>query len=392
MNPNILTNEVQDYINDNLNADANKIALAKSPFVNVSSAELATQIIAKRKAKQKLPTWYNAENIYFPPVLSIEQTSSESTAHFKSTLAKGEVLLDLTAGLGVDSFYFAKKVKQVYSCEINEELSHISTHNAKSLNATNITCLATDGLEFIKNTATKIDTIFVDPARRNTSGKVFKLADCTPNIVAHLDLLLNKCERIIVKTSPLLDISAGLSELKNVSEIHILSVKNECKELDWVIDGAYNGNTKIICASINGEAKIVTIPLNELKQNAVIADNEIAGYLYEPDVALMKSGAFDWIAYQFNLKKLESQSHLYIADVAKPEFVGRIFEIKSVISLNELKKSRGLKGNVIVRNFPDQAENLVKKYKIESAREEFIIFTKNISGYVVLFADIIQYF
>jgi precorrin-6B methylase 2 len=392
MNKNILTKEVQAYINANLDADVNKIALAKSPFPNISAAELANQITAKKKSKTKLPTWFNKENIYYPSVLSIEQTSSEQTAIYKASLTKGEVLIDVTAGLGVDSYYFAKKAKQIYSCEINRELSQISAYNAELLNANNITCLATDGLEFIKTTNIQFNTVYVDPARRSTSGKVFKLSECTPNIVAHLADLLALTERVIIKTSPLLDITAGLAELKNVSEIHIVSVKNECKELLWVLDKDFTSQSNMVCATLNNATKTVAIPQNQTGNKAIIAQGEIKGYLYEPDVALMKSGAFDWIANQFDFQKLENQSHLYLSDQIKPEFLGRIFDIKYVMTVSELKKSKQLTGNVIVRNFPEKAENLVKKYKITPSADDFLIFTKGVKGYMIIVAKIIQYY
>ncbi|RZL29773.1 MAG: hypothetical protein EOO96_19515, partial [Pedobacter sp.] len=284
MNENILNDEVQKYIHEHINADVNKIALAKPLFKNISSAELAGQIAAKKKSIHKLPTWFKTENIYYPALLSIEQCSSEPTAQYKANLARGKSLVDLTSGFGVDSFFFAKKSDHVYSCEINEELASISTHNAKVLGAENIEVLATDGIEFLKNTAQNFGTIYIDPARRNQSNKVFKLKDCTPDVTEHLDLFLSKAERIIIKTAPLLDISAGLTELKNVNEIHIVSVKNECKELLWVIDKGFKGDTKIVCATLNDTLKSFEFYLSDLKLETTIAKTEPKGYLYEPDV------------------------------------------------------------------------------------------------------------
>ena len=168
MNKNILGKEVQAYIDSHLNADVSKIVLSKSPFPEVSPAELANQIAAKKKAEKKLPTWFNTKEIYYPTTLSIEQTSSEDTAAYKSTLTKGKRLIDITAGYGVDSFYFSKKMEEVYSCEINEELSAISAHNAELLAAKSIQCLAADGLAYLSENEVAFDTIYVDPARRST--------------------------------------------------------------------------------------------------------------------------------------------------------------------------------------------------------------------------------
>ncbi len=392
MNQNILDPAVQKYIVDHIKDDVNKIALSKSVFEGISSTALAGQIAAKKKSQYKLPTWYNQKFIYYPPLLSIEQCSSESTAMYKANLAIGTTLIDLTGGFGVDSFFFAKKVKNVISCELNNDLSKITAHNASVLAVSNLQCVAGDGVDTLKNYSSAIDTIYIDPARRSGSSKVFKLKDCTPDVSALLPLFLEKAKRTIIKTAPLLDISAGIAELQNVSEIHIVSVKNECKELIWVIDQNYTAEPNIICAAINENTKILSFKLSDLQTPISIAATLPTGYLYEPDVALLKSGAFNFIGKQFNLQKLHQHSHLYYSDIINQAFLGRIFEIKSMLSLNELKKEKNLVGNVIVRNFPEKAEALVKKYKIKPSHKEFIIFTQTNQGYLVIKASIIQHY
>jgi len=392
MNVNILAEEVQAYINEHIDADVNKIALAKPMFNNISATEIAAQIAAKKKAKHKLPSWYKQSNIYYPPLLSIEQCSSEITAAYKANLIVGRTLIDLTAGFGVDSFFFTKQAEEVYSCEINNTLAAINAHNAEVLGAKKITVIPSDGILFLQSTTKKFDTIYLDPARRNQSAKVFKLKDCTPDVTQHLSFLLTKAKRIIIKTAPLLDITAGLSELKNVSEIHIVSVKNECKELLWVIDENYAVSPTICCATLNEQTKTFSFAIGDLKQQIDIAELKTTGYLYEPDVALLKSGAFNLIALRFNIQKIHQQSQLYYSEEIKPSFLGRIFKIDAILSVNELKKEKELLGNVIVRNFPERAENLVKKYKIKPSQHSFIIFTQNSSGFVAIKATIIQHY
>lgn len=392
MNINLFAKEVQEYINGHLSVDVSKIVLAKSPFAEVSAAELANQIAAKKKAEKKLPTWFHQENIIYPSTLSVEQTSSEDTASYKRQLIKGDRVLDITAGFGVDSYYFAKKAKQVFSCEINPQLSAITAHNAKILGLINLTCLATDGLEFLKQSEENFGTIYVDPARRNSSGKVFKLADCTPNVVEHLDLLLSKAERVIIKTSPLLDIHAGLAELRNVSAIHIVSVRNECKELLWILDAGFEGEPQIVCATLNNYTKTVELPFNDHPTTAYLKEEIKQGFLYEADAALMKSGAFNAVANTYGLQKLAKQSHLYYSEQIETTFAGRIFEIETALAPNELKKLKDLSGNVIVRNFPDKAENLVKKFKIKPDQQTFYLFTQLDGNYVVFKTKIVQYY
>lgn len=392
MNLNILTQAVQVYITEHIKDDVNKIALSKPIFEGVSSAELAGQVAAKKKSIHKLPTWYHHNLIYYPSLLSIEQTSSETTAAYKANLAFGETLIDLTAGFGIDSFFFAKKIKKVISCELDTDLSKISAHNSTVLGATNLACLAQNGIEFLTNYPSTIDTIYLDPARRSGSSKVFKLADCTPDVTVHLPLFLTKAKRIIIKTAPLLDISAGLAELQNVREIHIVSIRNECKELLWVMDKNYTGETSVVCATINETIKIFSFHLSALQTANHIGGDLPTGYLYEPDVALLKSGAFSFIGQHFHLQKLHQHSHLYFSDEVKSAFLGRIFEIKALLSLNELKKEKELIGNVIVRNFPEKADSLVKKYKIKPSNDDFIIFTQTTHGYIVIKAKIIQHY
>lgn len=392
MNVNLLDDAVQAYINTHMKSDVGQIALGKSTFDKVSAQEIAGQVAAKQKSIYKLPIWANTPRIYFPSLLSIEQCSSEKTAAYKASLAIGYTLIDVTSGFGVDSYYFSKNIKTVYSCEINSELSTIAAHNASVLGATNINQLTVDGIQYLTETEQHFDTIYIDPARRLNSGKVFKLSDCTPNVVVSLPLLLEKAKRIIIKTAPLLDISAGLAELSNVSEIHIISVKNECKELLWILDRGYRGMPVVHCITLNETSKSFSFNLNEMQTDLQYLQTELSTYLYEPDVALLKSGAFNLIGNRFNLQKLSSQSHLYTSDQANYAFPGRVFKINEVYNLNDFKKLKNLKGNVVVRNFPDKAANLTKKYKVKADHDIFIIFTQVNQTYTVILCTVLQHY
>ncbi|MCX2451652.1 hypothetical protein OQX61_10290 [Pedobacter sp. PLR] len=393
MNKNILASEVQEYINTHLTGDVFTIAMAKSPFPEVSSKELANQIAAKQKSVKKLPQWYHQELIYYPALISIEQCSSESTAAYKSGLAIGETLIDLTGGFGVDSLFFARKLKQVTHCEINPELSEIASHNALVLQQYNMEFLAMDGIAYLRETNISFDTIYIDPARRSSIGKVFMLKDCTPNVVEHLDLLLSKSKRIIIKTAPLLDFSAGLKELKNVSEIHVLSVKNECKELLWIVENEPSAQVKIVCTTLNEQEKSFSFFKGEEDTEAEIPELDLQQYLYEPDTALLKGGAFNLIASRYGLQKLHSQTQLYTSSKVLEEFPGRRFRINGLIAPADLKKEKDLRGNVIARNYRDKAEQLVKKYKIKPDQQRFLIFTQSKKqGYLVIDAHIEQHY
>ncbi|TKC06126.1 THUMP-like domain-containing protein [Pedobacter frigoris] len=393
MNKEILDRKVQEYIVANLRADVHRIAMGKSRFSGISSRELAEQIAAKKKSEKKLPTWYQTELVYYPPLLSIEQCSSETTAAYKAKLIKGTTLIDLTGGFGVDSYYFAKVADAVTHCEINPQLSEIARYNAGVLGQKNMQFLAGDGIAYLSEGVDRFDSIYIDPARRSSSGKVFMLRDCTPNVVEHLDLLLERSSRIIIKTAPLLDISAGLKELNNVAEIHIISTKNEVKELLWVIDKSPVEKVRITAVTLNDREKIFSFYKGEEETEAAFLETEIKKYLYEPDAALLKSGAFNLISSRFHLEKLDANTQLYHSDNYDSSFPGRIFKINSVISSGQLKKEKGLSGNVIVRNYPDKAEHLVKKYKIKADQDNFLIFTQSKkAGNVIINATIQQHY
>lgn len=393
MNKELTARHVQDYIHDNLNADVYKIAMAKSPFPGITGKELANQIASKKKSLRKLPTWFSTEFIYYPPLLSVEQCSSELTAAYKAGLTKGNTIIDVTGGYGVDSYYFSKHMQAVTHCEINEELSAIASYNGVLLKEENVQFICGDGIEFLKHTKHEFDCVYIDPARRSSSGKVFMLKDCTPDVVENLDLLLLKANRILIKTAPLLDLSAGLKELKHVAEIHIVSIKNECKELIWVIERDFKASTKIICTTLNTAHKQFSFVMDE-EGLTTIKGTIISGqYLYEPDVALLKSGAFNLIAERYGLQKFHPQTQLYISSAIHTEFPGRIFKIEEVMSAAKLKKDKNLVGNVIVRNYPDKAASLVDKYYIKPDDTQFMIFTQSSTeGKVIIRGTIIQHY
>lgn len=395
MNNRILDSEVQEYINGHLRADVHRIAMAKSPFEGVSGTELAGQIAAKNKCAKKLSSWYQREGIYYPALLSVEQSSSETTAQYKAGLILKGDLADLTGGFGVDSHYFTGTAKSVTHCEINEELSAIAAHNARVFGQGNIRFVAEDGLKYLRSTDQNFNTIYIDPARRSSSGKVFMLKDCTPDVTENMPLLLSKTNRIIIKTAPLLDITAGLKELSQVSEIHILSIKNECKELLWIIDRDIptGHSPKIVAITLNETIKTFSFLRNEEQQPGNIPGAALESYLYEPDAALLKTGAFNLIADTYQIKKLQHQTQLYTSDRIHMQFPGRIFKIQQVISAGELKREKELTGNVIVRNYPEKAESLVKKYKIRPGQKQFLIFCQTAAqGNTVIRAEIIQHY
>ena len=246
MNPDILHPDVQQYINDNLKKDVTKLAFQGSPFDTISTQELITQIASKQKCKKKLPTWYQTENIYFPPKINLEQTSSEITARYKSSIITGDSIVDITGGFGVDCYFFAQKFNNVTHCELNTNLSTIVNNNYQQLKIDNIKTVSGDGIAFLNNSTEKFDWIYLDPSRRDSSkNKVFLLEDCLPNVPENLGVLFSKSNNILIKNSPILDISRTIDELQFVKEIHIVAISNDVKELLFILEKGFSDSITI---------------------------------------------------------------------------------------------------------------------------------------------------
>lgn len=369
--------EIQKFIKENTGADITKLALQKNPFPEIDWILILNQIEARTKAKEKLPTWFAAENIIYPSKISVEQTSSEKTAAYKASLISGKCLIDLTGGFGVDDYYFSKKFKSITHCEINEELSAIVSHNVKQLQVENCAIHAGDSFHLLEETNQKFDWIYIDPSRRNDSkGKVFMLKDCLPNVPELLDFYFEKSDCILIKTAPLLDITAGLSELKNVKNIHIIALENEVKELLFEINKGYTGEITLKTANLLKEkTETFEFVLNE--ETLVPTYNLPKNYIYEPNAAIMKSGGFDEVSSIFKIDKLHKHSHLYTSEDLI-DFPGRKFEIQKVISYskNEMKNELANKqANITTRNFPETVENIRKKWKIKNGGNLYCFFT-----------------
>lgn len=380
MNPEILNTDIQNFINDHLDTDVSKILLKGTSFEQVSTIELIEQIEAKRKCKTKLPTWFNALKIYFPNKLNIEQTSSEIAAAYKSQVLSGTSIIDVTGGFGVDCYYFSKTFAEVTHCEINEDLSEIVAHNFKQLDAEAITVVPDDGIKYVLSSKRIYDWIYIDPSRRHdTKGKVFFLKDCLPNVPEHLEDLFNHSDHIAIKTSPLLDLSVGINELQHVKEIHIVAVKNEVKELLWILENGFNNETIIKAVNIlEDKTDVFSYELNE-ESRVQVTYSTPQSYLYEPNAAILKSGGFNSLATRLELSKLQQHSHLYTSKTLL-EFPGRAFKIESVIDYNKKNlKALGIaKANITTRNFPESVQQLRNKYRIKDGGYTYLFFTTNL--------------
>jgi hypothetical protein len=377
----LLSAEIQEYIHNSLQVNISKLALSKNPFPEVDWKEIINQIVSKNKSQHKLPTWFNTDNIYYPPSLSIEQTSSEITAKYKSELISGTSLIDLTGGFGVDDYYFSKKFERVIHCERNVSLSEMVQHNYGVLNVTNITCLAQNSTEVIEQSENAFDWIYIDPSRRSdVKGKVFLLKDCLPNVPENLKLYFSKSNSILIKTAPILDITAGCMELENIKAIHIVAIENEVKEILWLLEKGYNDEIELNAVNIQKEkTDCTTFILGEHSPARFSLPQE---FLYEPNAPLLKSGGVDYLCDALHISKLHPHSHLF-THIELIDFPGRRFIINDVIPFKKenLKKHlEGKKMNITTRNFPLTVEEIRKKYKIADGGTVYAFFTTNINN------------
>jgi 16S rRNA G966 N2-methylase RsmD len=381
LNKYLLHKEVQQFINNNLKADIPSLVLKGSPFEKVNIKDLANQILSKSKCRNKLPRWFMTEGIYYHNPVNIEQTSSEITAQYKARLISGKSLVDLTGGFGVDSYFLAKKFQQLTHCEIDTELSQIAAYNFTVLGAKNVRCIAEDGISFLQNTADKFDWLFVDPSRRSDlKGKVFLLEDCLPNIVDHLDLMLHKSRKLLIKLSPILDINAVIHKLKNVKEVHIVAHMNEVKELLLVIEKDLEAPVNI--KTINFKKNTEDIFEAVYNTGATSKFSFPKTYLFEPNAAILKAGFFNEVSQQFDVHKLHVNSHLYTSDKLI-NFPGRRFKILSSFKYNpkEIKKNFSVKkANITIRNFYDTVAHIRKKTGIKEGGTEFLFFTTDVEN------------
>jgi hypothetical protein len=382
MDERLLLPEVQDYLNEHLHFKITDFALKKHPF-DIPAAVLAQQLSGMQTASYKFPELAEVQNIIYPPKLNLEQTSSSTTAGYKAILAIGNSVVDLTGGFGIDSSAFAKAGKSTTHIEQNCDLQQLAEQLFKAQDL-RIQCFCTNGIDYINHKA-GFDTIYLDPGRRNTQkGKVIDLADYKPNVLEHLDLLIEKCNRLLIKTSPMMDLAKGIQQLKYVTELHIVAVKNEVKELLWCLEKNHQ-SPKVHCVNLESCQPNFSFDWSsEIAGNVQYSSPQ--EYLYEPNAAIMKSQAFEVLAEVYNLSKLARLSHLFTSD-KMIDFPGRIFRVKETMPYKPKSIKKQLTNDsrsIITRNFPMNSEQLKTKFKLGESDDYFAVFTTLADGHKIL--------
>ena len=371
-----------DFIRVHAEADVRQLALqgTKNPEVNLTFA--LDQIAGRQKAKSKLPSWAAIDGMTYPPHLSMEQCSSEQTARYKASIAgKGALVVDLTAGFGVDLAFISQCFQQAVHIERQASLCAISSENYKLLSLNHIEVVCTDGVDYLHQ-LDHADLIFLDPARRDDHGaRTYGIADCTPNVLELRDELLQKADRVILKLSPMLDWRKAVEDLGNVNEVHIVSVDNECKELLLILSKEEKP-LKLFCVN-NGQ-------VFEGDQGDWLNERSIAEirvpvpmssqtYLFEPNASIMKAGCFALLEQRYNVSQLDKNSHLFVSDSDISDFPGRRFIIEKTTSMNKRELKAALDGidraNITVRNFPLSVAELRKRLKLKDGGDHYLFAT-----------------
>ncbi|MGN7887226.1 THUMP-like domain-containing protein [Dyadobacter sp. 22481] len=376
-----LTVEEIAFIHGHLHDNVGELILKAGKFKGLDVKKLAAQIQSRQKALKKLPEWSTNEKLIFPPALSVEQCSSEATAHYKASIVSGDRLIDITGGMGIDCYYMSRSFTDTHYFEQQPEVASTAAYNFTQLGATRIHVHAGESLHALHD-GLNADWLYADPARRDANKeKVVRLADCTPDVAGNAALLLNAAPHILIKTSPLLDIDLASKELQKLKEVHVIGYEQECKELLFVLDREMpEQDFKIKVRVIDAAGQ----PIHELdfdreeERSAVVSYAKPLGYLYEPHAAVLKAGAFKTLCTRFNVQKLAMHSQLYTSEEYVNDFPGRSFRIVAVCKPDIREISQhipGDKANITTRNFPAKPEELRKKWKLKDGGDHYLFAT-----------------
>ncbi|MDR2917414.1 MAG: class I SAM-dependent methyltransferase [Tannerella sp.] len=391
-----ITETLRKFVQDHAEDDLSELLLSASRYKGVDVRMAVEQIKARKRIKDKLPSWYSDDRLFFPSTLATEQCSSEITALYKQRFVRNDDrLCDLTGGLGVDAYFFSQKVKCVIYVERNKAYCDAARYNLHWLEASNVCVINGDAVDLITRNDERIagvNIFYVDPARRGEGNKrMFAISDCEPDLNQIISLLLDRC-KILVKLSPMLDITQVLSQIPEVYEMHIVSVKNDCKELLIIAGGLppesgpvdlpdRTPDPEIVCINYtaDGVEQSFRFRLSDERSAVVCFGGNMGRYLYEPNSSVLKAGAYKSVALHYGVEKLHVNSHLYTSDRLIPSFPGRIFEITEIIPFsNRICKtlfSAMPRANISVRNFPLPADELRKRMRIADGGSLYLFAT-----------------
>lgn len=343
------------------------------------------QAECRYKTAAKLPVTLANPDFIFPSLAVAEMATSDAVAEIHARMiAPHESVLDMTCGLGIDTFHMANRASEVTAIELDHKCYEAASHNARVLGLDNVTLIEGDSMKWLTDNDLHFDTIFIDPARRDSAGRHFELKDCRPDVTAFLDLLLERCDRLIIKCSPMVSIDAAIKELGVDCDVTLIGTRKECKEVVLVHAKENAGNSGAIRADKSRLIRCVTVDEAEFSFTADEERNTAAnfgkpavgGYLYEPYPSVMKGGGYRTLSSRFGISKLHPNTHLYYSDRLIDCFPGEHFEIEEIIpffkqGIREFAKKYP-KINVSTRNFPLSAPELVKKLKVKEGGDKIV--------------------
>lgn len=386
----ILAPESQAFIAKYSQESPADIMLGGRGAPGVALVDLVNQIKARQQAKNKLSYWNQQPGIVYPESIYMQQSSSELTGIFKSNLVSGDHLVDMTGGLGVDSYYFSKRFERVTYIDSSEQLCQLAKHNFNVLGASHIQVVQGD-CETILSELPTPTVIYIDPSRRKDDGsKVFRLEMCEPNLLRLIPKLWHRKTSLLLKLSPLIDITRALNQISHVHHVHVVSVKNDCKEVLLMAKSNYEGPITMTATDIQapGVQSSFTFTLEGEQKTTAIYEEPLE-YLYEPFTSVLKAGAFKTLTTAFPVCKLHANSHLYTSDKLIEDFPGRKFKINGVSAYKETEVSKLIpegKANITVRNFPYTVQEIRKATGIKEGGERYLFATRLISNKLALIA------
>ncbi len=374
--------KVIQFIQDHLDIEPAELVLKRDSYPDIPIKEVAAQIASRKKVASKLPEWVNNQELIFPNKQNLEQASSEKTARFKARWAQGESMLDLTGGSGVDTYYLSQQFVRSFYVEPDERLFELAEHNFEILGAA-ITCLNVKAEEFLESNSKKFDLIYLDPSRRNNKKeRVFGIEEYQPNVVELFDMLVNLSQKVLIKASPMVDIKNTIGKMPGTYKVQVVAVNNEVKEVLFYIQKGFSGKTKIEAWNLKNESEEKLEFTFEEEIKAKTSYSEPLTYIYEPNVSIRKSGAFNLIGSRYKLPKLHPNTHLYTSDKLLEDFQGRVFEVEQLVKPGKKEIQKlipGKKANVISKNFVMSATEIKKKYQLKDGGDDFLIFCESVS-------------
>ena len=395
-----------EFVRTHEEADPARLLLSADRWPDIDVRRAARVIEARRKIRDKLPSWYAHPDLDYPSSLALEQCSSEETARYKQAFVpEGGRIADLTGGLGVDCAAMSRKAAETHYCERNAALCAAARHNFPIVLqgqrppvmpgvtddvmpgvtddvmpglTGHLRIHEGDGVVWLKEQPGRFDLLYLDPARRDRAARrVYDIADCEPNLLEIKDLLLQRADRVLVKISPMADISRTLAQVPETRALHVLSAGGEVKELLLLLEPGRSATPPQIVAA--GDGLSLSFTQDEESSAPVRYAESVGAFLFQPAKALRKAGAFRLVSRRFNLAKLAPSTHLYTADAPVDGFPGKCFRVEQVLDWNKdavkALRARFDRLEMTALNFPIDTEGLRRRLDIAAGGDRHLFAT-----------------